>query len=147
MGRWARIRDTRPPTPTRLASNRPLALHRDARARTRVRPVVPHRPMLGAAIVPERDRVLGPTETALEQRVLGVLIEIVKDRVALVAREADDMTGEAAVDVERFAARHRMRANDRMLGARIGRLVGDSGIGIEAAIDRLAVVQGGEACE
>src|SRR5947208_14252178 len=88
--------------------HRPLALHRDAIARTRVRPVVPHRAMLGAAIVPERDRVLGPAEAALEQRVLAVLIEIGEDRVALVARNADDVRGEAAVHVERLAVGHRM---------------------------------------
>src|ERR1041384_5113762 len=99
-------------------SDWPLALHRDAGARPGVRPVVPHRPMLRAAIVPERDGVLGPAEAALEQRVLGVLVEVRKNRVALVARDADDVAGEAAVDVERLAARHRMGANDRMLGIR-----------------------------
>ena len=58
-------------TTHRVALDRPLALHGDARARARVRPVIPHRAMLGAAIVPERDRVLAPAEAALEQRVLG----------------------------------------------------------------------------
>jgi CheY-like chemotaxis protein len=52
--------------------------------------------MLGAAIVPERDRVLGPAEAALEQRVLAVLIQIGEDRVALVARDADDVRGRRA---------------------------------------------------
>src|SRR5215471_11069082 len=70
--------------------HRPLALHRDARAGAGVRPVVPHRAMLGAAIVPERDRVLGPAEAALEQRILRVLIEIGENGLALVARNADD---------------------------------------------------------
>src|SRR6187401_1179597 len=78
----------------RRASHRPLALHRDARAGACVRPVVPHRAMLRAAIVPERDRVLGPAEAALEQRVLAVLIEVRQNRVALVARQADDVAGE-----------------------------------------------------
>src|SRR4029078_6964006 len=39
------------------ASHRPLALHRYPRAGAGVRPVVPHRAVLGAAVVPERDRV------------------------------------------------------------------------------------------
>ena len=43
-----------------------LALDGDARAGARVRPVIPHRAVLGAAIVPEGDRVLGPAEAALE---------------------------------------------------------------------------------
>src|SRR5690242_7017524 len=60
----------------RPASDRALALDGDARARARMRPVIPHRAVLRAAIVPEGDRVLGPAEAALEQRVLRVLIKI-----------------------------------------------------------------------
>src|SRR5687768_7156557 len=90
--------------PASPLSHRPLALDRHPRARARVRPVVPHRPVLGAAIIPERDRVFGPAEAALEQRVLGVLIEIGEDRIALVARNADDVPREAAIDVERLLA-------------------------------------------
>ena len=40
-----------------------------------------------------------------------------------------------------------MGADHRMLGARIGRLVGDAEILEQAAIDMLAVVDGGEAVE
>ena len=65
-----------------------------------MRPVVPHRPVLRAAIVPEGDRVLGPAEAALEQRIFCVLVEIAQDRVALVARNADDVRREAAIDVK-----------------------------------------------
>src|ERR1700730_6677841 len=61
-------------------SHRPLALHGDAGAGAGMRPVIPHRAVLGAAVVPERDRVFGPAEAALEQRVLHVLIEIVEHR-------------------------------------------------------------------
>src|SRR3954464_9742642 len=64
--------------------NRPLPLHRHPRARARVRPVVPHRAVLGAAVVPEGDGILGPAEAALEQRILGVLVEIGQHRIALV---------------------------------------------------------------
>src|SRR5262245_15374044 len=56
--------------------HRPLALHRDAGAGSRVRPVIPHRAMLGAAVVPEGDRILGPAEATLKQRVFRVLVEI-----------------------------------------------------------------------
>src|ERR1043165_2409563 len=57
-------------------SHRPLALHRDAGAAAGVRPVIPHRAVLGAAVVPERDGILGPAEAALEQRILRMLVEI-----------------------------------------------------------------------
>ena len=71
--------------------------------------------------------------------------QIVQDRVALVARDADDALGEAAVDIERLLAGHRMRADHRMFGARIGRLVGNAEVGIGAAIGVLAVMDRGEA--
>src|SRR5437763_10948719 len=95
-------------------SHRPFALHRHAGAGAGVRPVVPHRAVLGAAVVPERNRVLAPAEAALEQRIFGVLIEVVQHRIALVARDADDMARETAVDVERLLAGHRVGANHRM---------------------------------
>src|SRR5215510_13453030 len=95
-------------------SNRALAFHRDTRARAGVRPVIPHRAVLRAAIVPEGDRVLGPAEAALEQRILRVLVEIAQDCVTFVARNADDVRGEAAVDIKRLLPRHRMGAHDRM---------------------------------
>src|SRR5439155_12730326 len=104
-------------------SHRPFALHRHAGAGAGVRPVVPHRTVLGAAVVPERNRVLAPAEAALEQRVLRMLVEIGQDGIALVAGDTDDEAGEAAVDIERLPARHRMGADDRMLGARISLLV------------------------
>ena len=70
----------------------------------RVRPVVSHRAVLGAAVVPKRDRVFRPPEAALEQRAFRVLAEIDEDGVALIARNADDVAGEAAVDIERLLA-------------------------------------------
>src|SRR5580704_9130605 len=74
-------------------SHRPFALHRYPRAGAGVGPVVPQRAVLGAAVVPERHRVLGPAEAALEQRIFHVLVEIGQDRVALVARDAVDVAG------------------------------------------------------
>src|ERR1700733_11622397 len=67
-----------------IASHRPLALDRHPDAGAGVRPVVPQRVVLGAAIVPERDGVFAPAEAALEQRIFHVLIKILQDRGALV---------------------------------------------------------------
>src|SRR6266849_9222656 len=86
----------------KLTLGRPLALHRHPRAGAGVRPVVPHRAVLGAAVVPERNRILGPAEAALEQRIFGVLVEIGQHRVALIARDADDLARKTAVDIERL---------------------------------------------
>src|SRR5258708_15427852 len=58
-------------------SHRPLPLHRHPRAGAGVRPVVPPRAVLGAAVVPEGDGGLAPAEAALEQRIFRVLVEIV----------------------------------------------------------------------
>ena len=103
--------------------------------------------MLDAAVVPEGDGVGAPAEAALEQRVLHVLVEIAQDAVALVARHADQAAGEAAIDVERLLAGHGVCANHRVLGARVLRLVRHTEILVEAAIDRLAVVDRGHALE
>src|SRR5260370_29587837 len=81
-------------------SHRPFALHRHPRAGAGVRPVVPHRAVLGAAIVPEGDSVFGPAEAALEQRIFRVLVEIVQYRVAFVAGDADDVAGESPIEGE-----------------------------------------------
>src|SRR5712691_9420078 len=62
--------------PERCCLNRPVALHRDAVAGAGVGPIVPHRVVLDAAVVPEGDRVLLPAKAALEQRVRHVLVEI-----------------------------------------------------------------------
>src|SRR5450432_1329714 len=105
-----------------------VARDRDAIAAAGMGPVVPHGAVLDAAIVPEGDRVLLPAEAALEQRILHVLIEVVQDSVALVARHADQAAGEAAVHVERLLSRDRMSAHHRMLGARIFFLLGDVGV-------------------
>src|SRR5205085_4995378 len=117
-----------------VSLDRAVAFDGDAVARAGVRPVIPHRVVLDAAIVPEGDRVLAPAETALEQRVGHVLVEVAQDAVALVARNAVDVAGEALVDVERLLAGHRVGAHDRVVGERIARLVGDAEIGVLTAI-------------
>src|SRR2546422_9384772 len=83
-----------------------------------LRIVVPHRVVLDAAVVPERDRAHLPPEAALELRRLDVAIEELQERVALGLRELDDPGGEPRVNVERLASRHGMRAHDGMLGLR-----------------------------
>src|SRR5260370_35398441 len=123
----------------RRASNRAVALDGDPVARAGVRPIIPHRVVLDAAVVPERDRVRLPAEAALEQRVGHVLVEIAQDAVALVARDAVDVAGEALVDVERLPAGDRMGADHRVVGERVALLVLDAVIGVLAAVV-LAVV-------
>src|SRR6185437_14326263 len=95
---------SREPVSTSLenALNRPFALHRNPRAGAGVGPVVPHRAVLGAAIVPERDGVFAPAEAALEQRVFAMLVEIGQHRVALVAGDADEEARKTAIDVKRL---------------------------------------------
>src|SRR3979490_2560807 len=87
---------------------RPLPLHGHPGAGAGVRPVVPQRAVLGAAIVPESDGVFAPAEAALEQWIFHVLVEVAQNRVALVNGYADDVARKAAVDIERLLARHRM---------------------------------------
>src|SRR6185312_3405230 len=130
-----------------LVSERLVPGDGDPVAAAGVGPVVPHRPVLDAAVVPEGDRVRLPAETALEERVFHVLVEVVQDAVALVARHADQVAGESAIDVERLLARHRMGAHHRVDGARILRLLLHAEVLVEAAIDRFAVVEGGQAVE
>src|SRR5580704_8527599 len=125
---------------------RPVARHRDAVAGAGVGPVVPHRVVLDAPVVPERDRVLAPAEATLEEGVRHVLVEVAQDAVALVARYAVDIAGEAAVDVERLPPGHRMGAHDRVVGVRVGLLVLNSVIGVLPAVV-LAVVPRCEAVE
>src|SRR5262249_49702889 len=141
---------TSTPSQSKIASTRSVRLvarHGDAITAARVRPVVPHGAVLNTAIVPEGDRVRAPAEAALEQRTLHVLVEIVQDGVAFVAWHANQRTGESAIEIQCLLARHRMRANYWMLGARILGFVGDAIVGIEATIDLLAVVDGAHALE
>src|SRR5712692_6745330 len=122
-----------------------VALDRHTMAVTALWEVVPHRMMLDAAVVPERDRVHLPAEPALELRRLDVTIEELEQRVALGPLELHDLRGEAAVDVEPLLARHGVRANDGMLGFRERlALVVDA---VAATIDVLALVHRGQRLE
>src|SRR5579883_1022998 len=137
-----------PPVPPAITarSKGPVALNRDPVARAGMRPVIPHRMMLYAAIVPERDRVFLPAKPALEQRVRHVLVEILQNAGALVARYAVDVAGESLVDIECLAAGHGVGADHRMVGKGVALLVLDPVIGVLAAI-MLAVMAGGKTLE
>jgi hypothetical protein len=114
--------------PDSRGSYRTVAFDGDAIARARVGPVVPHGAVLDTAVVPEGDGVRVPAETALEERVLRVVVEIAQDAVALVGGDTHDAPREAAIDVKRLLARDRVGPDDRMLGARIALLVLDAEI-------------------
>src|SRR5262249_25900505 len=88
---------------------RPVAADRDAVAVAPVRVIVPQRMMLGAAVVPERDRVRLPAKAHAELRRLDVAKQHGEDRIALVAAHADDAGGEEAVHEQAFAAGDRMQ--------------------------------------
>src|SRR5262245_33172223 len=128
-------------------SERTLAFNRHASARARVRPVVPHRAVLRTTIVPECDRIFGPSESALEQRVFRVLVKIRQNGIALIAWNADDVAGESAVHIESFFFGSGVRPDHRMFGARINWLVGNASTRVETAIHWFAVVDGGQAVE
>src|SRR5262249_30672308 len=85
-----------------------------AHAGAHVRPVVPDGAMLGAAVVPECDRVLAPVEAHLPLRVLDVLEQEAEDGVALLARYAVDLRGLAAVHVEKLPAGPGMHGDHRV---------------------------------
>src|SRR5712664_2090123 len=119
---------------------RPVALHGHAMAVPPLREVVPHRVVLGAAVVPERHRVDLPPEAALELGGLDVLVEEREHRRALAAGELDDPGGEGPVDEEGLAPRDRVGAHDRMLGLReLPALVLHA---VASAVDVLAPVDG-----
>src|SRR6202008_4541406 len=107
----------------RNASERLITRDRHPISAAGVRPVVPHRVVLDAAVVPEGDRVLLPAEAALEQWVCHVLVQIPQDAVALVARNPVYVAGKTLVDVERLFAGHRVGADDRVVGERVALLV------------------------
>ena len=91
-----------------------------------MRPVIPHRPVLRTAIIPEGDRIFGPAKPALEKWVLGVLIEIGQNGIALIARNSDNVVCEPTIDVQRLLSRYRMRSYNRVFGPGIGRLVSNA---------------------
>src|SRR6266404_138978 len=120
-----------------------VSLHRDAIAQPLVGEIIPHGMMHRGAVVPEGDRVGLPDEAALELRCLGMAIEHLEQRLALMTLETDDAGGEIAVHIKRLAPGYRMSAHHRMLVA--WKAAGFGRVAEAAAIDLGAVMHGGEA--
>src|SRR5262245_43551573 len=97
-------------------STRPFTFDRHAAPLALVRPVVPDGVMHHAAVVPERNVVLRPSETNLKVDLLAVIEEKREQRVAFSLRQLVDAGRERAVDEERLAPGFRMRADHRMRG-------------------------------
>jgi hypothetical protein len=72
--------------------------------------------VLGAAVVPERQRARMPAEPARELRAHLVSVEVMQERRALLLRHALESNRVGDVDVERAAARLGMQAHDRVGG-------------------------------
>src|ERR1700691_6309799 len=101
---------------------RPLAFDRHAVHDAALAVVVVDRVVLDAAVVPERDRVLFPTEAAGEFGAHGVFVKVVEERCAFLLGHALEAYREAAVDIEAFLAAPRMGADDRMVDLAVGLL-------------------------
>src|SRR3954451_15433777 len=97
---------------------RPIAADRDAVSVTAMWVVVVYRPMLRAAIVPQRNRVGFPVKTALEFGLLEVPQQVFEDRRPLIGRQADNARRKTAIDEQRLAAGHRVGAHDWVFGVR-----------------------------
>ncbi len=69
-----------------------------------------------------------------------MLIEVDQYRITLVARNSDNMRRKSAIHIKCLFPRDRMCAHDRMLRARVARLVGNTCVRIKTAIDHLSVV-------
>src|SRR4051812_17353215 len=96
------------PTVMLSRDRRGAAVELYAEARTHVRPVIPDRLVLRAAVVPEGDRMGGPAESASPLLLVAVLVEVLEDGVAFLARDLVDVRGEVGVDVDDFAAGDRV---------------------------------------
>src|SRR5208337_2520902 len=79
------------------------SLDQHAESRAHVRPIVPDREMLRAAIVPESDGMIRPAEANLPMRLFHVVEEKRKHRIALVSRQLVDVGGEPAIDEDELA--------------------------------------------
>ena len=98
---------------------RPVALDRHPNPTTCLGEIIPGRQMLHAAVVPERERILAPSEAALKFWVSAMLVEEVQEGIAFRSLQADDVVGETAVNVNAFAAGVGVGADNRMFGSLI----------------------------
>src|SRR5438132_9727108 len=103
-----------------LASiERPVALDSHAMPLPLVRPVVPDREVLRAAIVPERHVVLLPAEPDLVVGAFDVPEKELQQRLTLGRLQSLEARGEDAVHEDSLLPGLGMRADDRMLRAGI----------------------------
>src|SRR5262249_23357228 len=107
--------------------------------------VVPNRTVLHAAVIPKCDRVRPPLEAYAEFRRFDVPIEHLEQGGALVRSETDNPRREETVDEQALLAGDRVRAKNRMFGARIGlaAIIGP----VASTINMLAIVDGRHAIE
>ena len=88
------------------------ALDLDAIAGSHVRPIVPDRLVMRAAIVPERDRMRTPAEAAGPFRLVAMIDQESQHPVALESRQFIDLRGEVGVDVNNLLAGDGIRAQN-----------------------------------
>src|SRR5260370_15565364 len=91
------------------ARTRPLGVFdKHPVARAHIGPIVPDRIMLGAAIVPECDRMRRPTETHVPMRPRDMVVKEFQHAAAFSRRHFVNVTGELAIDEQRLAVALRM---------------------------------------
>src|SRR5215467_2893754 len=128
-----------------VASKRFVTGDGNAMAVTALRIVIPQRQMLGAAIVPKRDRAGAPVEAALEFGIFDVPEEHLENRVALALLQLHDSSGEHPIHVNSLAPGLRMSPYHRMLRAR--ECFSTTWSGTAAFVVARTVVDGGQAVQ
>src|SRR6266550_7535796 len=102
------------------ARTRPLgAFDKHPVARAHIGPIVPDRIMLGAAIVPECDRMWRPAETHVPVRPRDMVVKEFQHAAAFSRRHFINVTGELAIDEQRLAAAFRVTNDDGVSGDRV----------------------------
>ena len=125
---------------------RSVALDGDAIAVTGLGVVVPDRQVLGAAVVPEGDRVLTPLEAAVVVGLRAVPEQEREQGVALGDGQVLDARREPLVHVERGLAGDRVGADDGVLGRRVV-AVAEVARAVAPPVVLLAFVDGGQSGE
>src|SRR5436189_3197501 len=95
----------------RASLDRPLALHGDAPQLAQMGGREIAARVQRAAVVPDDEVADLPAVLVLEFRPLLVLEHAQQQRVAFLARQADDRLGHQAIDVERLAPGRRVRTD------------------------------------
>ena len=70
--------------------------------------------MLGHSVVPHRNRIVAPPKSNLMFRLINVLVDVLKQAVALSSEHAHDVLCKGAVNVDVLCAGDRVSANDGM---------------------------------